>query len=482
MNGHRWDELSRNMWPRPGLIGLDLQFFPFISGYGLLLRAMRLNEFSRRDLCAVFGIRAFKDLNVIQACSHLGAPRKYFVNALELQSHDLTKYWSEDEWCPIHVGNRWRELVPPLRYCPECLRYGYHCTLFQMPFMHRCPWHADYIISDCLGCGRPINVGMREDGRLGLCECGNDLFDRLKATLGIRSFPSEEATAYLQKYLDWCSTQSSQRRMVAPSLAASWYPALEQLVKLPRELAPAYASPQTSPHQTITWTAAEAFKPRGAPGEFLPWIVMGVSHPLSIAPLPKRLHRPLVRVTRAIAATFPAKTRIQSGSKEYCLGELVADRPHHFIYPVGISLQDKTWLHLTTVEPNALELCGLLIRTIDDHIAGPTFATETHSAEVERSENFDSLDGSRCLRCALFHILLRGFAIGLQMTLIRWSPRSKTKAAKSRRLLPIAEIQATRSHLKRISITWIESPPAVAKHPATRAKSRRKKPLKRKTG
>lgn len=47
-------------------------------------------------------------------------------------------------------------LVPELRYCIACLRFGYHSILFQHPAIGQCPIHSERLRSTCPACGGAI--------------------------------------------------------------------------------------------------------------------------------------------------------------------------------------------------------------------------------------------------------------------------------------------------------------------------------------
>ena len=40
-----------------------------------------------------------------------------------------------------------------LRYCPVCIKFGYHCAAFQTPFIGSCPLHSIRLIENCARCG-----------------------------------------------------------------------------------------------------------------------------------------------------------------------------------------------------------------------------------------------------------------------------------------------------------------------------------------
>src|ERR1035437_9692216 len=42
---------------------------------------------------------------------------------------------------------------PHLRYCPDCMKTGFHSILFQFPLFSRCPEHNVPLIERCPSCG-----------------------------------------------------------------------------------------------------------------------------------------------------------------------------------------------------------------------------------------------------------------------------------------------------------------------------------------
>lgn len=42
-----------------------------------------------------------------------------------------------------------------IKLCTECMKIGYHCVFFQLPFITHCPWHNVKLTQPCMGC---INV------------------------------------------------------------------------------------------------------------------------------------------------------------------------------------------------------------------------------------------------------------------------------------------------------------------------------------
>ena len=136
--------------------------------------------------------------------------------------------------------------------------------------------------------------------------------------------------------------------------------------------------------------------------------------------------------------------------------DLIAARPHHFILPLGETPGENTWLNLSTVLPESLDLCACLIDAVDQHVTGPTVATAQRSGEAEKSVKFDQLIGRAVLQRALFHILLRGFAIGLTITMKKLSHLLQASQRPGDKI-PVAELSCLDGRLVSISVTWVNS-------------------------
>ncbi len=62
--------------------------------------------------------------------------------------------------------SQWQRVVAPLRdvqvrFCPRCLRAGFHSVLFQLAGLDRCPWHGSRLCTECEACHRPF-VDLRD--------------------------------------------------------------------------------------------------------------------------------------------------------------------------------------------------------------------------------------------------------------------------------------------------------------------------------
>ncbi|MFL1997229.1 hypothetical protein VYF65_002991 [Lysinibacillus irui] len=64
-----------------------------------------------------------------------------------------------------------------LRYCPICIKDGFHSYLHQLKYIHSCPFHqTTYLIENCENCNLPINLySSTFDYPTYQCKCGKEL-------------------------------------------------------------------------------------------------------------------------------------------------------------------------------------------------------------------------------------------------------------------------------------------------------------------
>ena len=64
-----------------------------------------------------------------------------------------------------------------LRFCPECLRHGFHSGVFQMPHLSRCPAHAVSLLERCPACAQTVPYRLWNPGYAFQCACGHLLWE-----------------------------------------------------------------------------------------------------------------------------------------------------------------------------------------------------------------------------------------------------------------------------------------------------------------
>lgn len=104
-----------------------------------------------------------------------------------------------------------------LRWCPECLKYGFHALIFQLPLMHTCPGHAVALLDRCPKCQSEFPYKLSgADSSPPLYCCPNCKFDLVpglrnvwrKPLLGPSVIEAINAEASLLRFCDQLPTRS----------------------------------------------------------------------------------------------------------------------------------------------------------------------------------------------------------------------------------------------------------------------------------
>ncbi len=234
-----------NVPMRPHFVGAPFDRWPYISGIGAFLRVTRLNRYERGDYRFAFGIsvRHVDDLNHVMTFS---VKRKEQLSAA-LDVPPMTRtFWDYGHWLPFQCDEALVQAKHHFRYCPQCLNYGYHSLLHQLPWMHRCPWHGDGLRTTCLKCRRPMRLDGLSFGWLGTCKCG---FDHVIEKCAVRGFNAPlQVERFCSMYLHWAETQRNRTRLVGPSPHARSMSVLDTAFVLPTSLAWRTDRPETDPH------------------------------------------------------------------------------------------------------------------------------------------------------------------------------------------------------------------------------------------
>ncbi len=474
----------------PLLLGAELEPYPYISGYGLLRRMTQLGRLMGVELTAL-GIRNRVTSDALIATQRPGAPKARLLQALGLLATHVGDYWSPEVWSPLRTGRVLEHQNLPIRDCPLCAAHGYHCALFQLPFIDHCPWHSAKLETGCPHCGRICWARFQPDLRLGRCECGYDAFEVRTASIDMWRFPAANVDAWASRYLDWAAEERKSRLLVVPAPHNDWLPGYAALARQSLGLEGLCA--------TVKSTAElEEFSDVGddpPEGEFWSWSLLGGERPLTFVPLPATMHVKLAQATRDAVAAFPAETPTPfelatlTGLEEgRALKQNFADRPECLIAPYGLSSDKSTWLNLSAVDPTTAYFCGELLRGA---ISGLDVRLDgcSRSLAAARSHALDGISGRRHVARALEAILARGYTQGLEAVL-----RSMMAAGKLPKrqpwFLPTAEIIIVKNEIRSVRVCWTATSPPPSKRtvgipapvsPAKKTKSKRLRPPTRLT-
>jgi hypothetical protein len=293
---------------------------------------------------------------------------------------------------------------------------------------------------------------------LGRCGCQIDCIDIDKATIRMRSFPTERADAWLTRYLDWVGSQRCRRRVVAPDDNQRWLEGFAILAEPPQALSLGSGRPRICGSRVLSTYEESASDPPHS--EFWGWGALADRQPLAFVPLPSTTHDALLRATQAVIAGLPLGTRtpIELASangfdERATLIENAAKRPECFIAPLSRGADSSGWLNVSAVDAGTLQLCGRLMDAVIARCS-PEPSEGDFSRQALRAAAMGRIMGRRHLAIALEKLLLQGYTQGLD-SLLRVS---LGMPGATEWHLPIAEFVGEPGYLDNIRICWVQVP------------------------
>jgi len=178
---------------------------PFESAWNLLIKIQLLNAIDSDEL---------KRLGKIDF--RAGDPHRLFNSPADW---DIARIASCLRVDPARVRNGFLECLGfpvqeraryAVRHCPDCSALNYHCTLFNLPFLSRCPWHDKELTSGCERCGwLPFRWRWRVKAELLRWECPDcghvvDLGSNLCVNR-IAVETEDEIRTHCQQLMNWWS-------------------------------------------------------------------------------------------------------------------------------------------------------------------------------------------------------------------------------------------------------------------------------------
>lgn len=439
--------------PRLSLLGAEFGTYPYLSGYGLLIRVCRLMALESRELVASLGIRLRKDLDLLVQVQRPGRSQMALCMAAGVDPAYARTHWLPESWSPLQTCGA-LDRPAPVRQCPECARHGYHTAAFQLPSIIECPWHDQRLIEACPSCRRPLFPVFHGTEHMGACTCGFDLFDVDTASTQMRRFPTLHARAWLEAYWHWAQEQRATRYLVAWHRDCRWREHYRAQAALPD------AARSTASALEIEEFNSKRFEPEHR--ECWAWCLLGSERPMTLVPLPARVHAMLSEVSQEVVRNLPSNVptplelvTFNGLEAKAPLRVNVQARPDCFIAPHGPTKGDEMWLNLSAIEPEMLQLCGGLIDCVIA-ACGPEPDGQARSLQAERSHALEQIIGRDCLVYALESLVRRGYAQGLDAVL-RGHFQNRINSGLGW-WLPSIEVRARPGHLDQIRITWLRVP------------------------
>lgn len=457
-----WSDIIKGGPSVPALLGAEVDPYPYISGYGLLRRLTQLGRLMGVELTAI-GVRNRVTTDTLLATQRPGALRNKLLHSLGLQKTRVDEFWSPEVWSPLRTGSLLERHPLLLRDCPLCATHGYHCALFQLPFIDCCPWHNVPLRSDCPQCGELSRPRFHQDLRLGPCRCGYNAFDARVASVEMWEFPTAEAETWASQYLGWVAEERKCRLLVVSPQSTDWMRGYAALVRdspgLDRNLV------TTEPAPEIESFYGDGVDPPER--EFWGWSLLGGERLLTFAPLPATMHQPLLQATQNAVAALPAGTStpielatLNGLDEKQSLDKNITNRPHCLIAPHGLSSDPNTWLNLSAVDQVAAFFCGELLDRVISALVSHDDDGCSRSLQAARSRALDGAAGRRHVAKALEVILVRAYTQGLRMVLSAMLPVGK-KPCRGPWYLPTAEIVLESDEIRMVKVCWTTTrPPA----------------------
>lgn len=450
----RWQDVIEGAPASGAPVGAELGPYPFLSGYGLVMRTSRLGVLTPPELSAM-GLRNRATLDVLQATQTPRAPCRQLLEATGLAATRVSAFWSAEAWSPVRLERAFDRRTLPVRRCGQCAAHGYHCALFQLPSIDACPWHGCALTSMCEQCGEATWARFDASERIGRCGCGFDPFDPRIASLDMWEFPTGAAEAWTTQYLDWAASERDRRWLIFPVTDGDWSPGFAALAAPPRILQPPAPS----------LPSVEVFIGGGEdPGEreFWGWSLLGGERTLTFVPLPARLHGPLSDATQQAVARFPAATgaplelvTLNGFEADQTLQANVVNRPDCFIAPHGLSPEGTTWLNVSAIDPGATTFCGAVL---DMALCATGAEPEPgdRSLQASRSRAVDRIAGRRHLAAALDAVLVQAYAQGLGAVLNALVGRKAAIDLEWK--LPVVELAVESGEIWAVRVVFVPAP------------------------
>jgi hypothetical protein len=433
-----WQRMLLLRSDRSELLGMELGPFPFISGFGILFRVSRLTCLEPRDLFPVLGIRTWTGLNLLQACHRPGASRTRFEERTGLTDTRVPRYWKVSDWSPLDLHGHWSNEDLPLRHCSQCAQYGYHCSLFQLPSIERCPWHGCLLRDRCQRCELPYSPHATTGQDLGQCACGLDLFDGTIAGAKMWEFPCNEACDALENYLAWATRERKRRHFLASSDEVIARAGFRELARPPMEWNTTECGTKID---VITYESPSSSDP--SHGAFWGWCLLGSHKPLALTLLSASTHQRLVEVSKLRFGQHPSPT----------VGLAMVEK---FIPPLDVTSGVDRGLNLSAVDPRALNACALVTEAISDCIGESHYSDGVRSTIVQQSNTLDRITGRGYLLRVLEDILVKGYEQGLDaLCSVHLGQPHQMRAW----VAPVIEFVGHRARLEEIRVVWLPASP-----------------------
>lgn len=397
-----------------GLVGEQARHDPYLSGFGQAARLAVVNGFGPGDYFSGFGLRVRRDEDLSQVLTFSQTRQHALANTLDIP---LPESWDLSQWLPFELREARLEEGWQFRHCAPCLRTGFHTLLFQLPWIHRCPWHCQRLRTGCHQCDRPMVVSGADGRPLLRCDCGQDAIDAV-ASLTPQPLSELARSQFLTEYLAWAKRERRATTVIAPCSGHADLGRLSTSVRLPphlssrcqdqRGVAAVAVCPDRALRAAPEWATASTFQA---------FRVLLKDDP-GVMELPDCMSPAFNAAARQVATSLPPGSLTDREMSLFFPG-LSGDRAREFLparrksstdlsYVPPQRIGGRSYLHLHTISPVVLRTAWAVLQ-------------EAIGAGLGGRVPIDSRVGAGAAVVAA-RILARGYVEGMRSILARHVP------------------------------------------------------------
>jgi hypothetical protein len=429
-------------------VGADFSSLPGISAFGAFARVVRLNHISPKGYFSAFGLRNRRDEDLSLRLTFSETSRNKVAEALS-----LTPAAALDPviWLPFQGGSSCMEASWSFRYCPACLRQGFHTLLHQLPWVCRCPWHRMRLLTKCAICGSSLTLRARPGHQLLTCSNGHDIFNEMVSCADPFD-QAANAAAFIERYLTWAERERAQSLLIPPEAATKTFDVMRNTVALPRPLLDCCRGPESALPTNHTRTLKrQAMRTNGV--HDLPSALAKLSslrHEKAGLELPPQMSPDFLNIGCQLANRLPPESLTDSEMSLFFDG--LTRQPDRAFKPARRSplaeirflppllIGETRVIHRSTLSKTASWSAERLLAVFMDESMPP-------DPQADSSQQL--------VLCALESILKRAYAEGMRIVLSRYIPTLfDSKRDRPRLTEPWVLVRKEGHQLNSIKIVW----------------------------
>lgn len=429
-------------------VGADFSSLPGISVFGAFSRVVRLNHISHKSYFSAFGIRNRGNDDLSLRLTFSEASRSKVAEALSLKSAATL---DAALWLPFRGGSNILETSWAFRYCPACLRQGFHTLLHQLPWVRRCPWHRMRLLTKCAVCDSSLTLRGDPGHQLLACRNGHDIFSEMVSC----AYPfdqAESAAAFIDRYLTWAEKERAYTLLIPPEGATTSFDAMRNAVVLPQALRDSCRGPEwilsTSHTRTLKRQAMRANTVHDLPSALAKLTSLGDE--VAGLELPPQISPGFLNIGCQLANRLPPESLTDAEMSLFFDG--LACQPNRTFKPARRSplaeirflppllIGQTRVIHRSTLSKTASRSAEQLLAVIVGQFMPPDPQAEASLQLLLR---------------ALASILKRAYAEGMRIVLSRYIPALfDSKRDRPRLTEPWILVRKEGHQLDRIKIVW----------------------------